>query len=102
MITHKKEFGVYHWDTFDNATILISEHDSLEDAQEKVRSKYGDRIRSNGADVVDIVNQKGDVELTLLVSIQEEFAVASDLCEKKGLVNAAGLLRRYCVDTIKP
>ena len=29
MITHKKEFGIYHWDIFDNETILVGEADTL-------------------------------------------------------------------------
>jgi hypothetical protein len=61
MITHKKNFGIYHWDTFDNETFLAGEKDTLEEAQEFVSKKYGDRIRSDGADRVDIVNKKGTV-----------------------------------------
>jgi len=61
MISHKKEFGIYHWDTFDNATLLIDEADTLKEAQDKVEKKYKDRIRPTGADQVDIVNQKGEI-----------------------------------------
>lgn len=60
-ISHEKEFGIYHWDTFDNETWLVDEADTLEEAEEKVRNKYGDRISNNGADKVDIVNKNGDV-----------------------------------------
>ncbi len=49
-ISHKKKFGIYHWDTFDNVTLLIGEADSLKKAESKVDKKYGDRIRSNGAE----------------------------------------------------
>jgi len=60
-ISHKKEFGIYHWDTFDNETILVGEADTLEEAQSFVQNKYGDRIRPNGADQADIVDSKGNV-----------------------------------------
>ena len=30
MISHKKEFGVYHWDTFDNVTLLIKDCKTLQ------------------------------------------------------------------------
>ena len=61
MITHKKEFGIYHWDTFDNEIILIDEADTLSQATEKVYKKYGERIRVDGADQVDIVDKKGNI-----------------------------------------
>lgn len=60
-ITHTKEFGIYHWDTFDNVTILIDEADTLAEAKQKVSDKYGDRIKPTGADQVDIVNSKGTI-----------------------------------------
>lgn len=56
-----KAFGIYHWDTFDNETILIGEADTLVEAQEFVQERYKGRLGSNGADRVDIVNQLGDV-----------------------------------------
>ena len=62
MISHKKEFGIYHWDTFDNVTLLIDEADTLDEAKDKVKKKYGDRIRPTGADQVDIVDQKGAIK----------------------------------------
>lgn len=40
----KKAFGIYHWDTFDNVTLLIAEADTLEAAEKKVKQRYGDRI----------------------------------------------------------
>jgi hypothetical protein len=61
MIEHKKEFGIYHWDTFDNETFLVDEADTLQEAQDKVQEKYKGRIRSTGADRVDIVDKRGNV-----------------------------------------
>lgn len=61
MITHKKKFGVYHWDTFDNETLLIAEADTLEEAQEIVNTRYKGRISGNGADRVDIVDDRGNI-----------------------------------------
>ncbi len=61
MIEHKKEFGIYHWDTFDNETMLIDEADTMPEAQTKVNDKYGNRISSDGADRVEIVDSKGSV-----------------------------------------
>ena len=61
MITHKKKFGIYHWDTFDNETILVGEADTLIEAEGFVQKKYGDRIRPTGADQVDIVDSKGNI-----------------------------------------
>lgn len=60
-IEHKKKFGVYHWDTFDNQTILIHEGDNLPACIKYVKDKYGERIRSTGADQVDIVDSKGNI-----------------------------------------
>lgn len=61
MIKHKKKFGIYHWDTFDNTTILVGEADTVKEATALLRKKYGDRIKSNGADKVDIVNSNGNM-----------------------------------------
>ena len=61
MIKHKKQFGVYHWDTFDNETWLVGEADTVEEAEALVDDKYGNRIRMDGADRVDIVNATGEV-----------------------------------------
>jgi hypothetical protein len=60
-ITHTLEFGIYHWDTFDNETILIDEANTLEEAKQKIKDHYGDRLTKDGADQVDIVNSNGDV-----------------------------------------
>ena len=61
MIEHTKELGIYHWDTFDNETLLVDEADTLNEAVEKVETRYKGRIRDDGADQVDIVNSKGDI-----------------------------------------
>lgn len=61
MVTHKKEFGIYHWDTFDNETILVDEADTLEAAKKKVAAKYEGRIKKTGADKVEIVDLKGNI-----------------------------------------
>jgi hypothetical protein len=62
MIKHKKEFGVYHWDTFDNETFLVDEFDTFDQAKHfVVEDRYKGRTGSQGADKVDIVNSKGDI-----------------------------------------
>ncbi len=61
MIKHTKNFGVYHWDTFDNKTILIMEFDEIADAKTFVMGRYGKRISTSGADKVDIVDKGGDI-----------------------------------------
>ena len=60
-IQHKKAFGVYHWDTFDNETILIGEAATLEAAKKIVQKRYAGRIGSDGADQVDIVDRDGNI-----------------------------------------
>ena len=61
-IQHKKEFGVYHWDTFDNEPLLLEEFDTLPAAEDYVAKKYKGRISPQGADQVDIVDLKGDIK----------------------------------------
>ena len=65
MITHKKAFGIYHWDTFEqdpeDATLLVDEASTLPEAEKKVRKKYGNHIGGHGADRVDIVDKVGNV-----------------------------------------
>lgn len=57
-----KPFGIYHWDTFDNETLLIGEADTLDEAEEFVKDRYKGRLRSTGADRVDIVEYPaGDI-----------------------------------------
>jgi hypothetical protein len=60
-IQHKKPFGVYHWDTFDNNTILIAERCTHDAAIKFIKSTYKKRINLNGADRVDIVDKAGNV-----------------------------------------
>lgn len=61
MSKQTKGFGVYHWDTFDNETIMLEEFDELSDAEEYVIEKYKGRISTQGADQVDIVDLKGEI-----------------------------------------
>jgi len=65
MITHKKKYGIYHWDTFEqdpeDATLLVAEANTLPEAEKKVQKKYGKRIGGHGADRVDIVDKAGNV-----------------------------------------
>jgi len=60
-ISHTKNFGIYHWDTFDNETILIEEKDTLEQARAFVQERYKGRLSPSGADQVDIVNLQGKI-----------------------------------------
>lgn len=60
-ISHTKPFGIYHWDTFDNETFLVDEADTLAEAEKKVAKQYEGRIRSTGADQVDIVDKQGNI-----------------------------------------
>lgn len=61
MKRHTKQYGVYHWDTFDNETLLVGEADTLEEAEKLVTDRYRDRIRPSGADQVDIVDARGNI-----------------------------------------
>lgn len=61
MKRHTKKYGVYHWDTFDNETFLVGEADTLAEAQSIVTTRYGGRLRPNGADQVDIVDKHGNI-----------------------------------------
>ena len=56
---HKKQFGIYHWDTFDNQSLLVDEADTFSEACHLVIARYGSRIRQDGADQVDIVDSTG-------------------------------------------
>ena len=60
-ISHKKEYGIYHWDTFDNETFQVGEEDTLEKARAFVMERYKGRISGHGADRVDIVDQSGNI-----------------------------------------
>lgn len=59
MKNQKKEFGIYHWDTFDNTTFMITEMNTLVKAEDYVFDHYN--ISDNGADQVDIVKKGGIV-----------------------------------------
>jgi hypothetical protein len=59
-IWHKKNFGIYHVDTFDNVAGLFDEAHTLKEAREKVMDKYGHKL--GGADRVDIVDKNGTVK----------------------------------------
>jgi hypothetical protein len=54
-------FAICHWDTFDGNTFVVAEALTLEEAVRKVEEMYKGRIRSSGADKVDIVDMNGDV-----------------------------------------
>ena len=60
-ITHTKEFGIYHWDTFDNETFLVGEANTLPEAITFVKGRYYNRISRSGADQVEIIDLKGNV-----------------------------------------
>lgn len=60
-IEHSKEYGIYHWDTFDNTTSLVDEADTLEDAIQLVQDHYEEHLSPYGADQVDIVDSEGEV-----------------------------------------
>ena len=59
MITHTKEFGIYHWDMFDNETLLVGEADTVTKAVKFIDDKYGARISCDGADRVEVVDLSG-------------------------------------------
>ena len=58
---HKKQFGVYHWDTFDNSTFFLEDFPTLDSAEKFVKKRYGERLADDGADKVDIVRLYGGV-----------------------------------------
>lgn len=60
-IQHTKEFGVYHWDTFDNETLLLDQFDTVQQATKFVETRYKDRINGLGADRVEIVDRRGSI-----------------------------------------
>jgi hypothetical protein len=63
MIRHKKKFGVYHWDTFDNHTTLVGECDSIQGADDIIQARYVStgRLSPDGADRVEVVDKNGNV-----------------------------------------
>jgi len=62
MVQHKKKFGIYHWDTFDNETLLIDEANILPEAERKAEKRYGSHISTGGADRVEIVDRAGNIK----------------------------------------
>lgn len=60
-IQHTKKYGIYHWDTFDNATSLIGQKDTIKEVRDFVEKEYGDRLSPHGADRVDVVDLNGNV-----------------------------------------
>ena len=61
-IEHKKEYGVYYWDIFDNIRFLKFETDSKLGALNYVNDNYGNKLC--GADRVDIVDSEGNIIAT--------------------------------------
>lgn len=61
MISHTKKYGVYHWDTFDNTTLLMFEDDTFSNCFLFISDNYGKRVHPDGADVVEIVTRKGNI-----------------------------------------
>jgi hypothetical protein len=66
---HKKRFGVYHWDTFDNETFFKRDFDTQEEAERWIKEEeYQGRLRPSGADKVDVVD-KESAEIVLQFSV---------------------------------
>jgi hypothetical protein len=64
MVEHTKQFGLYHWDTFDNETFLKHEADTLDECVAWAEKHYGERLRPSGADRAEIVDKKGNIVKT--------------------------------------
>lgn len=61
-LDHTKQYGIYYWNTSVDETLLVDEADSREEAEEKVKTEYGERIGPGGGpDQVDIVDQFGNL-----------------------------------------
>ena len=56
-----KAYGIYHWDTFDDETILIAEADTRNEAWKYIQDNYKGRLSAQGADRVEIVDRLGNV-----------------------------------------
>lgn len=66
---HKdKEYGVYHWDTTSNTTMLIAQEDTLYEAQEFIAARYGDRLDSRGVNRAQVATRAGDVVYSTSIS----------------------------------
>lgn len=61
MLQHTKKYGVYHWDTFDNETLLLFESDSMDEIDTYVESHYKGRFAAYGADYVEVVDRSGTI-----------------------------------------
>lgn len=57
----KSPFVICHWDTFDNETIKVGHAKTLKVAEDLVVARYGDRLRDDGADRVEIIDMRGDI-----------------------------------------
>lgn len=52
-------YDVFHWDTFDNTTLPVGNSFPTKEAAENfIHERYGARISTSGADVVDIVERR--------------------------------------------
>ncbi len=58
-IEHTARFGIYHWDTVDDETMLLSQADTIKEAEEYVKKHCC--VEAYGADQVDIVDLRGNV-----------------------------------------
>ncbi|MHA2428275.1 MAG: hypothetical protein ACXADB_09655 [Candidatus Hermodarchaeia archaeon] len=67
-LEHEKDYGVYHWDTFDDTTLFMGEGDTVADCCLLILNKYSSRIVGNGADRVEIVDQEGNIVVRFNIS----------------------------------
>lgn len=54
-----KAYSINLWDTFEKPgedTFIVDEADTLEEAEAKVQERFGDSLKPNGADFVEIVH----------------------------------------------
>lgn len=58
------KYRIYHWDNFEppgEDTLLIGDAETIQEAEDLIIQKYGNRLFGNGADRIQIVNAQGDV-----------------------------------------
>jgi len=67
-LEHEKDYGVYHWDTFDDTTLFVGEGDTVADCCLLILKEYGSRIVGHGADRVEIVDQEGNIAANFNIS----------------------------------
>ena len=60
-VAHKKKFGVYRWEKSSYTTSLVSEADTIEDAENLVAQKYEDQISDQGHNKILIVDSNGKI-----------------------------------------